>query len=270
MNMKKLFLSIFMILAGVSSIFAQQKNYAQMNITEAYLDEEDYSAQYAEEGAFLAFYKSESGDFCMANVWPKADTQSYGHITDWTAFYNEATETDYACDEYHFKWHYSNSYDENTGVAFCSLIRLYKPEGFTYALLYQLEDDSMAYYSGDMHGDFDEFAKVLDNFQSNGLIGKWEASTFEVLNEDGQVMMTINAKNSGISMIAYFGQDEKGWMTESDDEGTDEYEFSYVYDAPFVYIAQDGETYELKYENGQLYMDTFDEIHIRINFEKAE
>ena len=266
--MKKLFLSIFVMFAGVCLLSAQQKNYAHMMITDAYLDEEDCSDLYAEEGAFLAFYKSDAGDFCMANVWPNAETQSYGAITDWVAYHNEATEEDYASDEFHFNWHYSNSYDDNTGVASCVVFKVYKPEGILYALFYQLEDGSMAVYSGAMNGEFDEFAKVMVNSQSNGLIGVWAAEKIEALNEDGDVMMTIDAKNAGISIICNFLDDSHGVLYEGED--SEKYDFSYVYDEPTVYISEDGEVFELQYVDGMLYMETFDEVHMRVCFKKAE
>jgi hypothetical protein len=150
--MKKILFTLVMLLTSVVYTNAQQKDYAKFIITSAVVDGYDQSAAYKNNGAFLVFYKSESNEFCMANVWPKSDSQSYGHITDWNEYNFKETSSEYATDVFKFNWHYQNSYDSKKGVAACRLIKVYKPSGVVYEYEYVLPNGSTARFSGYMQG----------------------------------------------------------------------------------------------------------------------
>jgi TonB family protein len=267
--MKKFLILIAALFAGVCSLEAQQKNYAQMSISYAVIDETDYSEMYAEKGAFLAFYKSELGDYCMANVWP--ESQSYGQITDWVAYHYDATDVDDAYDEFYFNWHFANTYDEVTGVASCCLLKVYREDGsIEYALGYTLEDGSDAVFSGIMEGQMDDFIKVMIESQGNGLLGVWAAQTIDVLNYDNELMATIYPVKCDMIIAMGFDEDNKGSWFEKTEGESEEGEFSYVYDHPVVYVSMDGEEFELQHENDYLtYTIEEDGLRYRIRLAKV-
>lgn len=150
--MKKIFAFTIILLTAVISVKAQQEDYAKFTITRAVVDGYDHSARYRADGAYLVFYKSDSNEFCMANVWPKSDTQSYGAITDWKEYNYKETANEYASDVFKFNWHFENSYDDKKGVAVCRLIKIYKPSGVVYEYEYVLSNGSTAQFSGYMQG----------------------------------------------------------------------------------------------------------------------
>ena len=150
--MKKILSLIILIVVHAFSAHAQQKDYAKFTITKAVVDGYDHSATYKSNGAYLVFYKSENNEFCLANVWPKSDTQSYGIITDWKEYNYKETSTEYATDVFKFNWHFENSYDDKKGVAACRLIKIYKPSGVIYEYEYVLSNGSTARFSGYMQG----------------------------------------------------------------------------------------------------------------------
>ena len=150
--MKKIIVLFLLMVLGVSSAKAQQEDYAKFTISKAVVDGYNCSEEYRSNNAYLVFYNSEGNEFCMANVWPKSDTQSYGTITGWKSYRYNETETEYASDVFKFKWHYRNSYDDKQGVASCKLIKIYKPSGVVYEFEYILPNGSTAHYSGYMQG----------------------------------------------------------------------------------------------------------------------
>ena len=150
--MKKILSLIICIAACAIYVNAQQRDYAKFTITKAVIDGYDHSANYRSNGAYLVFYKSESNEFCMANVWPKSDTQSYGVITDWKEYSYKETSAEYATDVFKFNWHFENSYDDKRGIAACRLIKIYKPSGVIYEYEYVLSNGSTARFSGYMEG----------------------------------------------------------------------------------------------------------------------
>lgn len=150
--MKKFLTLIILLTASMFSAKAQQKDYAKFTITKAIIDGYDHSARYCANGAYLVFYKSNGNEFCMANVWPKADSQSCGIITDWQEYNYKETVDKYAMDVFKFNWHFENSYDDKKGVAACKLIKIYKPSGVVYEYEYVLSNGTTAQFSGYMQG----------------------------------------------------------------------------------------------------------------------
>jgi hypothetical protein len=150
--MKKILIFIAVLVATAFSAKAQQEDYAKFTINEAIIDGVDLSTRYRKEGAYLVFYNSKGNEFCMANVWPKTDSQSYGVITDWKEYNYKETADKYAMDVFTFNWHYRNSYDNKKGVASCRLIKIYKPSGVVYEYEYVLSNGSTARFSGYMQG----------------------------------------------------------------------------------------------------------------------
>ena len=150
--MKKFFTFIIVLLTATFSAMAQQEDYAKFTITKAIVDGYDRSTVYKADGAYLVFYNSDSNEFCMANVFPKSKSQSYGVITDWKEYNYKETSNEYATDVFKFNWHFENSYDDKKGVATCRLIKIYKPSGVIYEYEYVLSNGSTAQFSGYMQG----------------------------------------------------------------------------------------------------------------------
>ncbi len=150
--MKNVFTFIIILLTATFSAKAQQEDYAKFTITKAIVDGYDRSNVYKADGAYLVFYNSDSNEFCMANVFPKSKSQSYGVITDWKEYNYKETANEYATDVFKFNWHFENSYDDKKGVAACRLIKIYKPSGVIYEYEYVLSNGSTAQFSGYMQG----------------------------------------------------------------------------------------------------------------------
>ncbi len=273
--MKKIFLLFFVMLAGLFSATAQQQEYARIVIQEAYLDDQDVSEQYRQGEAFLIFYKNNDNEIYMANVWPKNDSQSYGRITDWAFNHYPETDDDFAIDEYQFNWHYSNTYDAESGVAKCCLLKFLDPEGARYALGFELIDNSTARYYGEMQGDIDKLITHFANAHTSPLsmpvsqnkpafIGTWMSTTLQMLDDADNVIGTLNADAFDFSIKIEFMPNGRclAYM-----EGEEVVELTYVYDAQKIYITEDGETLEFLYDNDKLFMlGVADDVKIKVIF----
>lgn len=151
--MKHLFTLLFCLLIG-NSIHAQQLKYLQkddvaLSIIQAQIDGEDYTVQYLENGAFLAFYKRNEKLY-FANAWQKAETQSYGTVTQQE--YNEDKDTGTITASY--IWHYANTYDEHTGVGLIMLKLTPRPVAVAFELSILTEEAKLLLFKGYVNDSF--------------------------------------------------------------------------------------------------------------------
>ena len=158
--MKKLLLISISILLLVP-IKAQQKDYLRVPVEKAIIDGEDYSEYYKSVGGFISFYQSKIGYFCMANVMPAKDTQSYGEISE----RNQKSgidvltgDTIYILD---FRWDYENNYDDKSGSAKCHMVLSPSKTGYVYSLEMIIDEGMVFRYSG---RNIESISTLLENW----------------------------------------------------------------------------------------------------------
>ena len=150
--MKKFLLITFLTLCISLVSYGEQSTFATFKILEAKIDGVDYTDWYIQNGCYTVFYISEPGNFCMANVCPKENTQSYGTISMWEEKVYPETEGSWEMNVFTFRWSYQNSYDSKTGSAMCRLVKIYKPTAVAYELILVLENMSTLELKGYMEG----------------------------------------------------------------------------------------------------------------------
>jgi hypothetical protein len=85
-------------------------------IESAILDGEDFSSLYQENQSFIKFYQiPQDTNIYMANIMEKAQTLSYGMITDFNKTSYQTSNK--SVNAIKFKWHFANTYDEVIGIA---------------------------------------------------------------------------------------------------------------------------------------------------------
>lgn len=112
--MKK-YLIILTLLTSVQIAAAQQKTIARFIITDASINNQDYTETYLNAGGYIAFYTINDGNIYMTNIMSKRNTQSYGRLyAAETKNLNETYES-YKADIFYFQWRYINTYDTKKG-----------------------------------------------------------------------------------------------------------------------------------------------------------
>lgn len=88
---------------------------AKIDIFRALVNGQDMVKLSTENEHCLQFYK-QGVDIFFANNYVKLNSKSYGKITN--VEYKRSKEKDASlADVYHFKWHWKNSFDDETGIA---------------------------------------------------------------------------------------------------------------------------------------------------------
>lgn len=153
--MKKIFTVAFIVISFLT--FGQpnkQKTLSTFIISDAILNGTDNTETYLFEEAYTVFY-TEGSNLCMANVWNKSKTQSYGRLYATKHKKLKASYESYEADIYFFKWRYINSYDSKKGTADIEFIKIYKPQGVTFKITIIPENLDMMVFRGYMEGTLD-------------------------------------------------------------------------------------------------------------------
>jgi hypothetical protein len=120
--------TLFFFSATNAQILDSTKYY----VTEAVINDEDYSDCYLDNGQYLTFYQNEDGETCLLNSTRKMDEFSCGRIS---GLKSEEIEEDESYGELiTFRWYYHNSYDQDSGYALVSLKRLYRENGTQFSI----------------------------------------------------------------------------------------------------------------------------------------
>jgi len=151
-HMKKLLLLI--IFFQVSSCFSQQQTLAKFIISDASSNGVDLTERYLEVGGYISFYL-DKGQLAMANVMPRANTQSYGRLYSASTYKLNETYENYQADFFYFNWRYINTYDSKKGTAKIELIKIYKPQGIAFICKIIPENLDILIYKGFMEGTLD-------------------------------------------------------------------------------------------------------------------
>ncbi len=149
--------ALFFLLPAI----AQQKDYLRLPIEKAVIDGVDCSDYYKSVNGFLSFYHSNKGPFCMANVMPAKESQSFGEITDREkkSFKDALNGKEvYILD---FLWYYNNDYDDNYGVAKCHLNLSPAKTGYVYSFEMVTDKGETLCLSG---GNIESITTLLENW----------------------------------------------------------------------------------------------------------
>jgi hypothetical protein len=122
--MKKIITLILTCFLFIGKFYAQSEDIVY-KITNYEINGENYDQVALEENIALTFYKDDNGNFCFANVFRNADTQSYGRIYGFTRKFIEETAEQFAHEDMQFTWDFANSYDEVKGKASVSFSEIY-------------------------------------------------------------------------------------------------------------------------------------------------
>lgn len=136
-------------------IFSQQQTLAKFIITDASVNKSDVTETYLDAGGYIVFYTNSEGNFHMANVMSKRDTQSFGRL--YSSEHSKLKETyeKYEADIFYFNWRYTNDYDSKKGTAKVKLVKIYKPQGIIFSCTIIPEDLDVLEYKGYMDGSVD-------------------------------------------------------------------------------------------------------------------
>ncbi|PSJ71771.1 hypothetical protein C7N43_37650 [Sphingobacteriales bacterium UPWRP_1] len=133
---------------------AQQETLAQFIITDARINDVDYTEHYVSSGGYIVFYETDD-DLYMANVLDIENTQSYGRLYSMNVQEIDETDENYAAEIYTFRWSYINDYDTKKGTATVQLTKIFKPRGVAFICKIIPENLDELEYRGFMEGSID-------------------------------------------------------------------------------------------------------------------
>lgn len=139
-----------------SKLSNNQNTISKFIITEATLNNIDYTQKIIEQGAYTVFYITNDDSLLyMANCWPKTKSQSYGPVYSMESNSYEATDSTLKSDVFDFNWEFSNTYDEKKGISMVQLIKMYDLNEVYFILKINIEDEGVLIYKGYMEEKFD-------------------------------------------------------------------------------------------------------------------
>jgi hypothetical protein len=128
--MKKLIAIPLLLLIAVTK--GQVMDSTKYFVTEARINNVNYSEDYYKSGQYLTFYDDEDGNTYFLNSMGNKEQYSYGRIF---GFKIEKTEIDHCpAHDITFRWFYQNSYDTDLGYAMVHLKRIYRENGVEFAI----------------------------------------------------------------------------------------------------------------------------------------
>ena len=149
-------IAILMLLPQFIWADEKQEIVAKFVITDVSQNGQDMTPTYLENGAYLVFYTSgDDKTLCMANFWPKTDSQSYGEVYSMEKKTIEETDKQFKADIFRFNWGYTNTYDKKRGTAKVEVTKIYKPQGVAFIIKIIPENLDILIYKGYMDGSVD-------------------------------------------------------------------------------------------------------------------
>ena len=151
--MKLKFLFLFTSFVYSQTLVAQeQETFGKFMIQDARYNNSDISETALDEGRYLVFYNTKEKEFFFAIVNAKNDSQSYGRVFNFETKSNAETDKEYKADVFTFNWSYKHSFDDRSGTADVSFIKIYKPAGVTFSVSIFFENLDHLEYKGYMKG----------------------------------------------------------------------------------------------------------------------
>ena len=156
-TLKYCYLIVFILFSQL--VVAQSENQkliAKFVITKATKNGEDVTPLYIQTGASLIFYTSgNDGLLYLSNFCPNADSQSYGPVYAVKSSSIPKKNKKQKVDISHFNWHYTNTYDNKTGIAKVEMPKIYNPLNITFSITIIPENLDILIYNGYMEGSVD-------------------------------------------------------------------------------------------------------------------
>jgi hypothetical protein len=161
-----------MLFLSSSFIWSQsptQITQGAFKITKSQMNEVNTSSLLKKNKAFTVFYYEPADSvMCMANVWKKVNTQSWGSVKVNGIYTKKSETTNFKKVVYLFEWKFQNSYNDEAGILDAIFVKTYKPNG-TYAQLYMKEkNDNLVIYEGYLKKDYN-----LEHWPSPLLLGQF-------------------------------------------------------------------------------------------------
>lgn len=145
---------LYILFLSSGILYAQEEKQtiiAKFIITDATINGVDLTRTLVENESYIIFYTNEIDSLVyMANVWPKANTQSFGPISSFEIEKSKAAYNSNDADTYNFNWSYKNSFDNKKGTAKVKVIEIYQQQGIAFTLKINLENSDFAIYKGYM------------------------------------------------------------------------------------------------------------------------
>lgn len=123
------------VLLLFSKVQGQAFDSTKFYVTEAIINDDDYTDYYLENRQFLAFYNNKDGTPCLINSTKNGDEFSCGKIIGLKS--EQIEENDSFGELVTFRWYYHNSYDLDSGYAMVSLKKISRENGtqFTFKII---------------------------------------------------------------------------------------------------------------------------------------
>jgi hypothetical protein len=130
----------------------QKETLAKYIITEGEINNKDITSILTKAGAYTVFYTLADESLHLANVWSNSNTQSYGPMSNISSEKIEETDEYYETDIFYFDWHYTNTYDDESGNAKVEASTIQKPEGIFFIIEIFTDNLDKFIYKGYMEG----------------------------------------------------------------------------------------------------------------------
>lgn len=156
---------IWSIYATMNAQYSTDNNniIAEFKVMDARDNGEDVSPRMIPANGRLIIYQSAiNNQLMLSNFWEKSQTQSYGPITCLSIELTPESEKTYKKEVVTFNWAYSNTFDDNKGIAESKILILYKPQGKYFELTILTEDKWLLVYKGEMKGNLRELDSYVE------------------------------------------------------------------------------------------------------------
>jgi hypothetical protein len=126
---------------------------AKFIVTDAWINNEDFSAIYVSNKAFFQFYTiGRNTPITFGGVMDKEDIQSYGYVYNIDVQKLVQKEGNAKHEEHTFDWSFENSNDKSKGTATVALIKHYTATGVTFDLFIYMPHGARLTFKGYMEG----------------------------------------------------------------------------------------------------------------------
>ncbi|WP_035645953.1 hypothetical protein [Flavobacterium sp. ASV13] len=130
----------------------KQKIISKFVITNGTKNGNDITGLLLEQQAYLVFYAEDDNGLCLANVWVKNNSKSYGKVLDKMYHKSEVMSMEFESNILSFKWNYENTYNNKQGTANVELVMINKPIGKVFMMTIISENSDVLRYNGYVEG----------------------------------------------------------------------------------------------------------------------
>lgn len=130
----------------------KQKIISKFVITNGTKNGNDITELLLEQQAYFVFYREYDNSLCLANVWVKNNSKSYGKVFDNKDEKSGVMSKEFESNIFSFKWNYENTYNNKQGIANVELVMIHKPIGKVFIMTIISENSDVLKYNGYVEG----------------------------------------------------------------------------------------------------------------------